>query len=88
MGENDSYTVTVLLDVNETQDVDDRAEARSYLVADRDSAQAVLIDMSSRTLNGISEPSGSGFDHRCLHDVEWMWMARSRSWHGYRILKR
>ena len=42
--EGDGYTVTVLLDVNETQDVDDRAEARTYLIADRDSAQAVLID--------------------------------------------
>ena len=39
-----TYTVTVLLDVNETQDVDDRAESRSYLVADRESGQAVIID--------------------------------------------
>lgn len=40
----DTYTVTILLDVNEVQDVDDRAESRSYLVADRESGQAVLID--------------------------------------------
>ncbi len=42
--ERDRYTVTVLLDVNETQDRDDRAEARTYLVADRQSGNAVLID--------------------------------------------
>jgi glyoxylase-like metal-dependent hydrolase (beta-lactamase superfamily II) len=39
-----TYSVTVLLDVNETQDVDDRAESRSYILADRDSRQAVIID--------------------------------------------
>ena len=39
-----TYTVTVLLDVNSTQDVDDRAESRTYIVADRDSRQAVIID--------------------------------------------
>jgi glyoxylase-like metal-dependent hydrolase (beta-lactamase superfamily II) len=41
---SDTYTVTVLLDVNDTQDVDDRAESRTYLVADHESRQAVLID--------------------------------------------
>ena len=40
----DTYVVTVLLDVNETQDVDDRAESRSYIVADRNSGQAIIID--------------------------------------------
>lgn len=40
----DTYTVTILLDVNDAQDVDDRAESRSYLVADHESGQAVLID--------------------------------------------
>ncbi len=44
MATNYSYTVTVLLDVNETQDVDDRAESRSYIVADRESGKAVIID--------------------------------------------
>jgi len=44
MGMNNTYTVTTLLDVNSDQDVDDRAESRSYLVADRESGQAVLID--------------------------------------------
>jgi glyoxylase-like metal-dependent hydrolase (beta-lactamase superfamily II) len=39
-----SYTITVLLDVNEKQDVDDRAEARSYLIADCASREAVIID--------------------------------------------
>lgn len=39
-----TYVVTVLLDVNETQDVDDRAESRSYIVADRQSGQAIIID--------------------------------------------
>ncbi len=39
-----TYTVTVLLDVNEIQDVDDRAESRTYLITDRESRQAVLID--------------------------------------------
>lgn len=44
MAKSQTYTVTVLLDVNETQDVDDRAESRSYIVADRGSSQAVIID--------------------------------------------
>ncbi|MCE7976022.1 MAG: MBL fold metallo-hydrolase [Nitrospira sp. NTP1] len=44
MAASQTYTVTVLLDVNETQDVDDRAESRSYIVADRASSQAVIID--------------------------------------------
>ncbi len=39
-----TYIVTVLLDVNEIQDVDDRAESRSYIVGDRESKQAVIID--------------------------------------------
>ena len=41
---NLSYTVTVLLDVNDQQDVDDRAESRTYIVADRDSGKALIID--------------------------------------------
>lgn len=44
MAVTDTYVVTVLLDVNETQDIDDRAESRSYIVADRSSGQAVIID--------------------------------------------
>ncbi|WP_447602671.1 MBL fold metallo-hydrolase [Nitrospira sp. Nam80] len=44
MGITEAYTVTVLLDVNDLQDVDDRAESRSYIVADRHSRQAVIID--------------------------------------------
>ncbi|BCA53835.1 Zn-dependent hydrolase [Nitrospira sp. KM1] len=39
-----AYTVTVLLDVNDVQDVDDRAESRSYIVADRESGNAAIID--------------------------------------------
>src|SRR5262249_41017651 len=39
-----TYFVTVLLDVNSVQDVDDRAESRSYIVADRESGAAVIID--------------------------------------------
>jgi len=39
-----TYIVTVLLDVNDVQDVDDRAESRTYLVADRESKQAIIID--------------------------------------------
>ena len=39
-----TYRVTVLLDVNSVQDVDDRAESRSYIVADRESGTAVIID--------------------------------------------
>lgn len=39
-----TYSVTVLLDVNEVQDVDDRAESRSYIVADCDSRKAIIID--------------------------------------------
>ena len=44
MTEHGTYTVTVLLDVNDTQDVDDRAESRTYLVVDRESKQAIIID--------------------------------------------
>jgi sulfur dioxygenase len=39
-----TYTVTVLLDVNHTQDIDDRAESRTYIVADHDSGKAIIID--------------------------------------------
>jgi glyoxylase-like metal-dependent hydrolase (beta-lactamase superfamily II) len=44
MASNVTYTVTVLLDVNSIQDIDDRAESRTYIVADRDSSKAVIID--------------------------------------------
>jgi glyoxylase-like metal-dependent hydrolase (beta-lactamase superfamily II) len=44
MAITDTYVVTVLLDVNETQEVDDRAESRSYIVANRNSGQAIIID--------------------------------------------
>ena len=36
--------VTTLLDVNAVQDIDDRAESRTYIVADRDSGKAIIID--------------------------------------------
>jgi hypothetical protein len=36
--------VTILLDVNSVQDVDDRAETRSYIVGDRQSRTVVIID--------------------------------------------
>jgi glyoxylase-like metal-dependent hydrolase (beta-lactamase superfamily II) len=39
-----TYTVTILLDVNGMQDIDDRAESRTYIVADRDSGKAIIID--------------------------------------------
>jgi sulfur dioxygenase len=39
-----TYTVTPLLDVNAMQDVDDRAESRTYIVGDLDSGEAVIID--------------------------------------------
>lgn len=39
-----TYTVTVLLDVNPLQDIDDRAESRTYIVADCDSGNAIIID--------------------------------------------
>lgn len=39
-----TYNVTVLLDVNDLQDADDRAESRTYIVADRNSGKAVIID--------------------------------------------
>lgn len=41
---NVTYIITVLLDVNETQNVDDRAESRSYIIADRHSGKAAIID--------------------------------------------
>ena len=44
MAARDTYSVTVLLDVNGLQDVDDRAESRTYIVADRDSGKAIIID--------------------------------------------
>jgi glyoxylase-like metal-dependent hydrolase (beta-lactamase superfamily II) len=44
MAIRDTYTVTALLDVNAIQDVDDRAESRTYIVADRESGKAVIID--------------------------------------------
>jgi glyoxylase-like metal-dependent hydrolase (beta-lactamase superfamily II) len=40
----ESYAVTVLLDVNGEQNVDDRAKSRSYVVADRKSGKAIIID--------------------------------------------
>jgi glyoxylase-like metal-dependent hydrolase (beta-lactamase superfamily II) len=40
----ETYRVTVLLDVNGVQNVDDRAESRSYIVADRRSRKAIIID--------------------------------------------
>ena len=44
MGTSDSYSVTVLLDVNNAQDIDDRAEARTYIVSDRRSGRAIIVD--------------------------------------------
>ena len=44
MASHVTYTVTALLDVNPIQDIDDRAESRTYIVADRDSGEAVIID--------------------------------------------
>jgi glyoxylase-like metal-dependent hydrolase (beta-lactamase superfamily II) len=44
MALSDTYTVTALLDVNAVQDADDRAESRTYIVADRNSGEAVIID--------------------------------------------
>jgi len=44
MGTSESYSVTVLLDANDTQDIDDRAEARTYIVSDRKSGTAIIID--------------------------------------------
>ncbi len=40
----ETYVVTVLLDVNQEQEVDDRAESRTYIIADRESGQAVIVD--------------------------------------------
>ncbi|MBX3234915.1 MAG: hypothetical protein KF814_02075 [Nitrospiraceae bacterium] len=42
MAAGHTYTVTELLDVNESQDVDDPAESRSYIVRDRESGQAII----------------------------------------------
>ncbi|MDF0643916.1 MAG: MBL fold metallo-hydrolase [Nitrospira sp.] len=44
MTERATYTVTTLLDVNDVQNVDDRAESRTYIVADGASRLAVIID--------------------------------------------
>lgn len=35
MEASESYSITVLLDVNDAQNIDDRAEARTYIVSDR-----------------------------------------------------
>ena len=40
----DTYTIIPLLDVNGIQDVDDRAEGRTYLVRDCESGKAIIID--------------------------------------------
>jgi glyoxylase-like metal-dependent hydrolase (beta-lactamase superfamily II) len=54
-----TYTVTTLLDVNAIQDSEDRAEGRTYIVADRDSGKAVIVDAVienvERDLNIIKE---------------------------------
>jgi len=54
-----TYTVTTLLDVNAIQDSEDRAEGRTYIVADRDSGKGVIIDAVienvERDLNIIKE---------------------------------
>ncbi len=44
MGIRDTYVVTVLLDVNPAQDIDDRAESRSYIISDRETGEAVIVD--------------------------------------------
>lgn len=44
MAIRETYVVTVLLDVNPEQDIDDRAESRTYIIADRESGQAVIVD--------------------------------------------
>jgi sulfur dioxygenase len=44
MASSITYTVTALLDVNVQQAIDDRAESRTYIVADRNSRRAVIID--------------------------------------------
>ena len=44
MAISDTYTITVLLDVNDQQDIDDRAESRTYIVADHLSGRAAIID--------------------------------------------
>lgn len=44
MAIGDTYTVTVLLDVNGIQDIDDRAEGRTYIVGDRAFGKAAIID--------------------------------------------
>ncbi|HMU54493.1 MAG TPA: MBL fold metallo-hydrolase [Nitrospira sp.] len=44
MIERATYTVTTLLDVNDVQNVDDRGESRTYIVADVASRKAIIID--------------------------------------------
>jgi glyoxylase-like metal-dependent hydrolase (beta-lactamase superfamily II) len=56
---NNTYTVIPLLDVNPIQDIDDRAESRTYIVADRESGQAIIVDTVlenvERDLNVVKE---------------------------------
>ena len=54
MATRDTYTVTALLDVNAIQDIDDRAESRTYIVADRVCGKAVIIDAVLKTSNATS----------------------------------
>lgn len=54
MAIRETYTVTVLLDVNDVQDIDDRSESRTYIVADRDSGKAVIENVD-RDLRIIKE---------------------------------
>ncbi len=44
MALSETYVVTVLADVNQKQDIDDRAESRTYIIYDRESGQAVIVD--------------------------------------------
>ena len=36
MALSETYVVTVLADVNQKQDIDDRAESRTYIIYDRE----------------------------------------------------
>ncbi len=63
MGTSESYSVTVLSDVNDTQDIDDRAEARSYIVSDHKSG-TVVVDDADRFL---FEREGLPVGDTCIH---------------------
>ena len=61
MSIRDTYVVTVLLDVNPEQDIDDRAESRTYTIADRESPDKLSLSIPSSKMWTAISPSPVSF---------------------------